>query len=194
MATTATRLTKDASDTWTEPVIIGGHGYHFSPSSVRRNGTQLWTVSIGLAEYVAGLEIQGSSVELGCGQGLVGMITGATLIDSDPVTIANTRETLRLNGKQCRIIEASWENINEPFDNVFGSEILYRMYKPETVAEFLDRCWTGKGACLLVVSRPSDVPLFEQRARELGFTYVREAVSYRGFEYTLIRVNGVKHA
>lgn len=177
-------------ETWTDAVVIGGKSYQFASAPVRRNGTQLWTTSIGLAEHVAGLNLQGSSVELGCGQGLVGMVAGATLIDSDPETIACTRETLRLNGSACRLIEASWDDITEPFDNVFGSEILYPMYRPASVADFVARCWTRRGICLLVVSRADFVPLFEDRARELGFACVREAARYRNFDYTRIAVTG----
>lgn len=179
---------------WTDPVRIGSHDYQFAITAVRRNGTRLWTTSVGLAEYVAGLQLRGSSVELGCGHGLVGMVADATLIDSDPETITNTRETLRLNGKQCRLIEASWDDITEPFDNVFGSEILYPMYRPESVADFIGRCWTRRGVCVLAVSRDNFVSSFESRVVELGLTCTRELALFRNFPYTRLVVAGANDA
>lgn len=183
-----------AADVWTDSVVVGGHEYQFAQAAVRRDGTQLWTVSFALADMISRLELQGSSVDLGCGCGLVGMVADATLVDRDPIAIGNARETLRLNRKTCPLIEASWNDISGPFDNVFGSEILYPIYQPASVADLVARCWTGKGLCLFAVSVATHVAEFEQCLSASGLSSSRESLNFRGFPYTLIRVTGGENA
>lgn len=177
-------MSKDACRSWEGPVVIDGVVYQFIDHDEFKDGTRVWCTSVILASQISGLFLQGSSIEIGCGCGLVGMVANATLLEKDVDTVSFTKKILEMNKKDCELRIGSWIDTSDKFDNIFGSEILYPAYKPETVADFIDRCWTRKGRVELVNSRPLYAYSFENRLNELQVNYVKELKSYQDFEYT----------
>lgn len=176
---------------WIGPIIVDNKEYHTINPEIVRDGNRVWSISVALAQYLSELNILGSSIELGCGCGcgLVGMVTGSTLLDKDLETLKLTSEILKLNNYDNRLINSSWVDVNESFDNIFGSEILYPAYEPSSIADFIGRNWTKKGKVILAASRSQFASLFETRLIEIGFSFKKEDRTYQSFNYTIWEIN-----
>jgi len=176
-------IIRDGKRPWVGPVFIQGREYHFIPEDVIRDGNRVWSASVAFAAQLAREEIEGTSVDLGGGCGLVGMVTGATTIEKDPDTAKLTKRIFEENNLDCRLLVMPWEDCQEKFDNVFGCEIIYPAYKPETIADFINRCWTRRGVCRFATSMLRCDGEFEKRLTDHGLKCLREIRTYQGFEY-----------
>lgn len=145
---------------YTSPIIIKGKKYQFPPSIINRDGTRVWSVSVAISHTVAYMQTEmmcdfGKTADLGCGLGLIGMVVGeqAVLIEKDEATIPYLYQTLIDNQVRNRVIQGSWADVNEPFDSIIGSEVLYPGYDTQSLVDFVERNWTGKGYVIFANSR-----------------------------------------
>lgn len=175
---------------WVGPVVVNGKGEFAFPELPEkpRDGMRVWSVSVALANYVAGLKLTGTSVELGAGCGLVGMVTGGTLVEADEETANRTWDTLQLNSSPCTLITDSWANVNGLWDNVFASEVLYPAYDPESLVACIDRCWTRAGVCLVANASDGWRNRFEDALHAHNLPHVRSVETFNGFQYFRWRI------
>ena len=146
---------------------------------------RVWSVAVALANHVAGLKLNGTSVELGAGCGLVGMVTGGTLVEMDEATAERAWLTLQMNKSPSTLIQASWKDINGLWDNVFASEILYPGYDSQSLVECIDRCWTRAGVCLIANASAGWRQPFEEALDKRRMPHFRVDEEFAGFTYSL---------
>lgn len=178
-------IIQHAGRPWSGPVVVNGKGEFTFPALPEkpRDGMRVWSVSVALANYVASLKLTGMSVELGAGCGLVGMVTGGTLVEADAETANRTWDTLQLNNSRCTLINDSWASVNGRWDNIFATEVIYQPYNPESLVECIDRCWTREGVCLIANSSEGCRHRFEDALHAHNIPHVRSVESFSGFQY-----------
>lgn len=174
---------------WQGPVVVGNHKYRFAPGPKKCDGTTLWPVSVAMATELALNPVQRSCVDVGCGYGLIGMVTGGTLIEHDSVVIPVLRKTLTLNDSDCELIEQDWREVSGAWDCIYGSEVAYDSYKG--LVGFIDCCWTRKGDCLFGMSLARRMGAqFERELTERKIAFVYETKQFGELQYGLWRLNG----
>lgn len=148
-----------------DSINIGGKEYQLNNKKcaccgaefANKDGFKLWPCSIALARRVYELKLKHYNViEVGCGLGLPGQVAAekatVTFCEADPFISVLLESNLRENGINGTIV-GNWADVNDRFDCILGSELIYLNYKPETLAAFIDRCWTRKGPCLIMNSQ-----------------------------------------
>lgn len=169
-------------------IYIGGKEYQLNNKRcaccgaefANKDGLKLWPCSIALAIRVEKLKLKKYKViEAGCGLGLPGQVaaakTSVTFCESDPLIQLLLASNLKANEIDGKIV-GDWANVDDRFDCILGSELIYLNYKPETLAAFINRCWTRKGPCLIMNSQYYMENLFAEAA-EGKFKVNKESIT-----------------
>jgi predicted nicotinamide N-methyase len=142
----------------------------------------LWPSASALAELVAsGPGIAGHRVlDLGCGLGLVGLVAlargaRATFLDWDAEAVALARESAYGEGlSDAEFLVADWRTPPslDPFDRVFGADVLYEERNSVPVARFLAAHLAPGGEGWIVDPGRRHATDFPARVREAGLFVV----------------------
>ena len=120
---------------------------------------KVWDASLILADELASLPVRPGAtyVEIGCGLGLVGIVAASfghevTMTEYDPHALAFARANALLNGLAgLRVTPLDWNQpvLNETFDFVIGSEIVYHERDFNPLRGLFDRLLKPGGEIML---------------------------------------------
>lgn len=136
-----------------------------------------WPAGLGLARYLAALDLQGERVlEVGSGVGISGL--GAALAGAETLVTDNQPPALRLammnarrNGVPLRAAVADWRQwpVCARFHRVIGSDVTYEPAAFDALLRVLDEALLPGGEVLLTDPGRSMTAGFRQRATESGW-------------------------
>lgn len=120
---------------------------------------KLWDASLILADELASLSVRPGRtfVEIGCGLGLVGVVAASfghevTMTEYDPHALAFARANASLNGlAELKVVPLDWNQpaLNETFDLIIGSEIIYHERDFDPIRELFARLLKPGGEVIL---------------------------------------------
>ena len=120
---------------------------------------KLWDASLILADELASLSVRPGRtfVEIGCGLGLVGIVAASfghevTMTEYDPHALAFARANASLNGlAELKVVPLDWNQpaLNETFDLIIGSEIIYHERDFDPIRELFTRILKPGGEVIL---------------------------------------------
>ena len=120
---------------------------------------KIWDASLILADELASLTVSpgASFVEIGCGLGLVGIVAASfghklTMTERDPHALAFARANALMNGlDRLRVMPLDWNQpaLNETFDFIVGSEIIYHERDFHPIGELFRRLLKPGGEIIL---------------------------------------------
>ena len=120
---------------------------------------KVWDASLILADELASLPVRAGTtfVEIGCGLGLVGVVAASfghnvTLTEYDPHALAFARANALLNGLAgLRVMPLDWNQpeLNETFDFVIGSEIIYHERDFDPIRRLFEKLLKPGGEVIL---------------------------------------------
>ena len=176
-------------DTETSNLTVGGRNFRFFvPRSL--DGfvdmddifhefplwAKIWDASIVLADCLAGMPVDKnrSFLEIGCGVGVAGIVAASfghrvtlTEYNDDALNFAraNVHENRTPEEPSPEIRGLDWNNpeIDEPFDTIVGSEVVFKEEDYEPLARLFKRCL-----------KPSGVVILAERARETSIGFFRQ--------------------
>ncbi len=144
---------------------------------------ELWPSAIALADYLSELDLKNKSIlELGCGLGLVGIAAahyGARVLmtdyEDDALLFAKTnifkniQQDLVSSNVQTGLLD--WRNycLNEKFDIILGSDILYERNIHSTILNFIENNLNIHGVALLSDPNRSTLGNYQTNAVKRGF-------------------------
>ena len=121
--------------------------------------TKIWDASLILADELASLSVRPGRafVEIGCGLGLVGIVAASfghevTMTEYDPHALAFARANALLNGLgELRVRPLDWNQpaLNETFDLIIGSEIIYHERDFDSIRGLFQRLSKPGGEIIL---------------------------------------------
>ena len=170
---------RDQFPTDAEKVIIGNDVWGSDvPESLWPLSGILWPSGILLAEIVASETYDGMRIlEVGCGIALASLVLksrGYDVIASDYNSFAGEllRENASLNNISApQFLKLSWQDpyVDEPYDVIIGSDVLYEPGCANEVCEFLKRALKPSGTALFVDPGRAHVRKFETTLQAAGF-------------------------
>ena len=120
---------------------------------------KIWDASLILADELASLSVRPGRafVEIGCGLGLVGVVAASfghevTMTEYDPHALAFASANALLNGLgELRVRPLDWNQpaLNETFDLIIGSEIIYHERDFDPIQELFARLLKPGGEIIL---------------------------------------------
>jgi 2-polyprenyl-3-methyl-5-hydroxy-6-metoxy-1,4-benzoquinol methylase len=120
---------------------------------------KIWDASLILADELASLPVSPGAtfVEIGCGLGLVGVVAASfghevTMTEHDPHALAFARANALMNGLDgLRVMPLDWNQpaLNETFDFIVGSEIIYHERDFQPIRELFRRLLKPGGEIIL---------------------------------------------
>jgi predicted nicotinamide N-methyase len=138
----------------------------------------LWEAAISLSEFLAEnpkLVSNKKVLELGCGLGLPSLVAtnlGADVLATDfhPDVEEYFQRNCRHSSVECKYLRLNWreENVQEKFDVVIGSDVLYESKHPKEVALGLLRFVKDGGTIILSDPGRSYLQQFLSAMKELG--------------------------
>jgi predicted nicotinamide N-methyase len=147
-----------------------------------------WPAGLGLARYVASLDLSGESVlELGSGVGISGLgaaVAGASVLvtDNQPPALRLAMMNARRNGVPLRAAAADWRAwpLREQFDRVIGSDVTYEPAAFDALLQVLD--WTVQPGGEALLSDPGRLmtTAFQQKAIAGGWSWETTALPHEG--------------
>ncbi len=127
---------------------------------------KIWEAGLVLADYLASLSEKKKILELGCGLGVVSLFASAfghevLATDLEELPLRILKKSAEINNLSLRIqkLDILKPNLNETFDIIAASEILYKKSFYEPLLEFLKGFLKPDGEVLLAHS--------EERKRSL---------------------------
>jgi predicted nicotinamide N-methyase len=137
---------------------------------------KIWDASIILADCLAGMPVDKNRnfLEIGCGIGVAGIVAASfghkgtlTEYNDDALNFvrANARENRTPEGPFPEIRRLDWNNpeIDEPFDIIVGSEVVFKEEDYEPLSRLFKRCLKPSGEIILA-----------ERARETSIGFFRQ--------------------
>ena len=163
---------KEEYETDVSPVTIRSRRFEFFvPKSIDRfiNAddplkqfplwAKIWDASLILADELASLPVLPGTtfLEIGCGLGLVGVVAASfghdvTMTEYEPHALAFARANALLNGlDDLKVMPLNWNqpSLNETFDFVVGSEIVYHERDFDPIQELFRRLLKPGGEIIL---------------------------------------------
>jgi predicted nicotinamide N-methyase len=157
----------------------------------------LWPAAIGLSNYLhenRQLLLGKSVLELGCGLGLPSLVAahlGANVLATDyhPDVEAYFSRNCRHSSVRCDYQRLNWreETLEEKFDFVIGSDVLYESKHPREVAQGLLRFVKSPGTILLSDPGRAYVKKFLEAMKEEGAREEMSLTSVDGKDIQIFR-------
>jgi len=172
-------LNRDQFPTESEKVSIGLSLWGADvPESLWPLSGILWPSGVLLAEIIANQNYEGMRIlEVGCGVALASMVLkkqGYDVTASDYNSFAGEllRDNAKLNNLEApKFIKLSWQEVfvDEPYDVIIGSDVLYEPGCAQEVCQFLTSALKPMGTALFVDPGRAHVRKFETTLEAAGF-------------------------
>lgn len=183
----------------TEPsnLTIGGRNFKFFiPASLDRFvniddifqkfplWAKIWDASIVLADCLAGMSVDKNRnfLEIGCGIGVAGIVAASfghrvtlTEYNDDALDFvrANARKNQTPEGPFPEVRRLDWNDpeIDEPFDMIVGSEVVFKEEDYEPLSRLFKRCLKPSGEVILAErARETSIGFFRQMSEQFDIT------------------------